>query len=121
MENTLEQEERTLSDAILLSQHVRKLASALCKKTEATSFASDTLILANEVETLCDYVEQLQGKVETLLTTASSSTTHEVTAQDRKAVEIQREIHEFDPTINDTIKALFMWRDSPKQRLRDDR
>jgi hypothetical protein len=36
-------------------------------------------------------------------------------------VEIQQEIYELHPTVTDTIKALFMWRDSTEERLRDDK
>lgn len=132
MEDTLERETSELSEAISphahrMSGHVRTLAQSLKEKTEATPFAADTLILANEVKVLCDYVEHLHGNVEVLLTkietveNASDVSHHEITAEDRKAIEIQRETHELHPTLKDTIKALFMWRDSPEQRLRDDK
>lgn len=134
MADTLfKKEEASLSDAISprsldVSRHVRQLAMSLREKTAATPFAADSVTLSNEVANLCDYVEQLHGNVRTLLTkiegTASSATTTsgvELTAEDKKAVEIQREIHELHPTVTDTIKALFMWRDSPEERLRDDK
>lgn len=132
-ETTLKEEEESLSEAISprsvqLSRHVRQLALALRDKTATTPYAADTLILANEVDNLCDYVEQLHGNVRTLLTkidaagTSASTTAEEnLTPEDKKAMEIQREIHELHPTVMDTVKALFMWRDSPDQRLRDDK
>ncbi|NLT70329.1 MAG: hypothetical protein GXX91_06505 [Verrucomicrobiaceae bacterium] len=111
-----------------MSRHVRQLARSLCDKTRTTPYAADSLILANEVDGLCDYVEQLHGEVKTILTqidvTATSATISGgdgLSSEDRKAMEIQREIHELHPTALDTIKALFMWRDSPEQRLRDDK
>lgn len=131
MEETLETEEQNLADAISphsirLSRHVRQLAYDLRDKTQASPYAPDTLILANEVGSLCDYVEHLHGNVESLLakveTTANSvASSHgdEPSSEEKKAMEIQREIHELHPTVLDTVKALFMWRDSPEQRLRD--
>jgi hypothetical protein len=133
METTLETEERRLSDAMTsdslhLSRHVRQLARSLREKTEASPFAADTLVLANEVESLCDYIDQLHGNVQNLLAKIETSDDSDgdtpaarVTPEDRKAIEIQRETHELHPTLKDTIKALFMWRDSPEQRLRDDK
>ena len=128
MNESLEDPKQELNDAVSphsyqLCRQVRQLACDLRDKTEATPFAADTLILANEVNTFCDYVEQLHDNVETLLTKIEtdgvSSKEGEVTAVDEKAKEIQREIHELNPTLKDTIKALFMWRDSPEERLRD--
>jgi len=132
-DSSFKQEEQNLTDAISphsvqLSRHVRQLACAVRDKTEATPYAADTLVLANEVGNLCDYVEQLHGNVRTLLSkidaaasTVSTTARGDLTAEDKKAAEIQREIHELHPTVIDTVKALFMWRDSPEQRLRDDK
>jgi hypothetical protein len=132
-ETTLKEEEESLSEAISprsvqLSRHVRQLALALRDKTATTPYAADTLVLANEVGNLCDYVEQLHGNVQTLLskidaaaTSASTTAEENLTPEDKKAMEIQREVHELHPTVMDTVKALFMWRDSPDQRLRDDK
>ncbi len=133
MEETPAERGRQLSEAISphpiqLSRHVRQLARNLRDKTRTTPYAADSLILANEVDGLCDYVEQLHGDVKTLLTqidtagdSAARSGGGELSSEDKKAMEIQREIHELHPTALDTIKALFMWRDSPEQRLRDDK
>jgi hypothetical protein len=133
METSYKKEEDALSNAvstqsIQLSRRVRRLADDLRDMTAATPFAADSLILANEVGSLCNYVEQLHGNVETLLAKihadagfVAASDSREITAEDKKAMEIQREIHELHPTVKDTIKALFMWRDSPDQRLRDDK
>lgn len=131
MEETLEKEQQNLAEAISprsirLSRHVRQLAYALRDKTRTSPYAPDTLILANEVGSLCDYVEQLHNNVENFLTksdapagSAATSPGNEPTSEEQKAMEIQREIHELHPTMLDTIKTLFMWRDSPEQRLRD--
>lgn len=131
--STLKKEEQILSEAISprsieLSRQARETASALRDKTDATPYAADTIILANQVGRLCDYVEQLHGNVENLLARTgadpNSSNTpddRDVTAEDKKAIEIQRETHELHPTVMDTVKALFMWRDSPEERLRDDK
>ena len=113
-------EEASLSDAISprsldVSCLVRRLAMSLREKTAATPFAADSFIPSNEVDNLGDCVEQPHRNVRTLLTkiegTANSGTTvppGELTAKDKKAVEIQQEIYELHPTVTDTIKALFM-------------
>lgn len=128
---TILEQEQNVSDAISphsiqLSRHVRLLASALRDKTEASPFAADTLILSNQVNSLCAYVERLHDSVETLFATIDAVGTStvgtpeaELTAEEKTAKEIQREIHQFNPAVKDTIKALFMWRDAPGERLRD--
>lgn len=108
-----------------LSQHVRKLALELRENTRTTPFAAEALILSNEVCSLCDYVDHLHDSVEVLLAESDAASHSQAvlvagqSPEERKAVEIQKEIHRFDPSAKDIIKALFMWRDSPEQRLRD--
>lgn len=134
MTDTLfKEEEASLSDAISprsldVSRHVRQLAMSLREKTAATPFATDSLTLSNEVDHLCDCVEQPHRNVRTLLTKIEGNTNSgttvlpgELTAKDKKAVEIQQEIHELHPTVTGTIKALFIRRDSTEERLRDDK
>lgn len=118
-------EERVSRHASALSQHVRKLALELRESTRTTPYAAEALILANEVCSLCDYFDHLHNSVEVLLAQSEAASQSSAvlvagqTPEERKAVEIQREIHRFDPSAKEIIKALFMWRDSPEQRLRD--
>lgn len=116
-----------------LSQQVRILALQLKGRTEETPLAAETLVLATEVSKLCDYVDHLHGSVRQLLAQrdASDSALHEVddlsdeardrSAENRKAKEIQHETHQFNPAAKDIIKALFMWRDTPQERLNEDK
>ncbi len=107
--------------SVHLSRHVRLLASALRDRTEASPFAADTLLLSNQVDGLCHYVEQLHESVEALLakidavgTSADGTAENDLSPEEKKAMEIQREVHEFNPAAKDTIKALFIWRDAPE-------
>lgn len=133
MEPMLDSEEQKLDDAISdrsiqLSRQVRQRAAALRLKAEPTPLAADALILATEVGDLCDYVEQLHEKVkiflsniETVPLPVDDSETSHLSPEDRKALLIQREIHELPPTALGTLKALFMWQDTPEDRLREKR
>ena len=125
------------TSAINLANHVRTLANTLRDRTESTPYAAESLALADEVDCLCDYVVQLHDFFLTLPLHESAAEIGMSSRQeesdetqnpdevhrnqlDRKAMEIQREIHSPSPNAKDVIKALFMWRDSPEQRLRND-
>ena len=41
-----------------------------------------------------------------------------LSAIDQAAIELQREEHEFKASFKDILKAAFMWKDSPKERVR---
>jgi hypothetical protein len=84
--------------------------------------------LAREALQLCQHVERLHRDVESLLgnltTTAflaqgdsSPSDAPRPTEEDKVAMEIRREIHQDQVTVRDVIKALFLWQDSPADRL----
>jgi hypothetical protein len=40
---------------------------------------------------------------------------------EKESIEIQRESHELRSDFKDIIKALFMWRDDPEERVRERR
>ena len=42
-----------------------------------------------------------------------------LSASDRAAIELQREEHEFKADLKDILKAVFMWKDSPRERVRN--
>lgn len=42
-----------------------------------------------------------------------------LSAVDQAAIELQREEHEFKANFIDILKATFMWKDSPKERVRN--
>ncbi|MCB1064966.1 MAG: hypothetical protein KDN20_18865 [Verrucomicrobiae bacterium] len=111
---------------IHLSRHVRKLASALRDRTAASPFAADTLNLTTQVDRLCDHVEQLLERVETLLAPIDAVKTAPVDTpeanpapEQKKGIKIQRAQHGPGPDLQDVVEALFLWRNTTEQRHRD--
>ena len=41
-----------------------------------------------------------------------------LSAVDEAAIQLQREEHQFKANFKDILKAAFMWKDSPKERVR---
>ncbi|HVJ46529.1 MAG TPA: hypothetical protein VM511_09115 [Luteolibacter sp.] len=102
-----------------LSSRVRTLANAANPEVQGT--------LAAEALRLCDHVERLHSDVETLL---AGLRTHEgpiagtIAARtvepdeiDQANLQIQREMHQ-KSDLQHVIKALFMWKDDPIERVR---
>lgn len=111
---------RDLSPAWLdLSSRVRSLAAAASPADAA---------LALEATRLCDHVERLHEDVELLLINLKTSggplagsiesRADEPDIIDKANIEIQREMHQ-KGDLQGIIKALFMWKDDPVQRVRD--
>lgn len=117
---------------IALSSRVRDLAFGLKIKAAGSTIASDSDHLSQEVSQLCDHVERLHAdvidllaKLESHLPLPETDPSAEVKTSDlnpddirREAIQIQREHHELRNDFRDVIKALFMWRDDPVQRVR---
>jgi len=108
-----------------LSSRVRRLA------IETQSTGSSGASLAAEALRLCDHVERLHSDVEQLLVTLradddsplhSSSFDTPVTAPaediDQANLQIQDEMHQ-KSDLSHVIKALFMWKDDPVKRVRE--
>lgn len=105
-----------------LSSRVRRLA------LEAQSSSSPSAALAAEALRLCDHVERLHSDVEQLLVTLRTDpevrTPLEtlppppVEAIDQANIQIQDEMHQ-KSDLSHVIKALFMWKDDPVQRVRE--
>ncbi len=49
----------------------------------------------------------------------SRSNAARLSAFDEAAIQLQREEHEFKANFKDILKAAFMWKDSPKERVRN--
>ena len=102
-------------------------------KAAGTNLAPDADHLSQETSLLCDHVERLHADVlgllsnlETQLPLPESDTHPEgkptgVNHDDigKEAIKIQREHHELRNDFKDVIKALFMWRDDPVERVRE--
>ncbi|MEY3394732.1 MAG: hypothetical protein RL346_968 [Verrucomicrobiota bacterium] len=115
---------------IHLSQEVRRLAEELKRRTHATVFSDEADRLAQNTARLCDHVEKLHSDVADLIDhieihiplhesdAESSLANPDPEALAREKIQIQRENHELRNDFKDILKALFMWVDDPKDRLR---
>ncbi len=138
IEDNFNQIDKDLSHVwIDLSDSVRKRAADLKVRAEQTELKADTIVLSDEVTRLCDHVESMHADVVDLLETIEErlpqqeivesperlaaekygdSTSEEV---DKEKIQIQRESHEMRSDFKDVLKALFMWVDDPKERIRE--
>jgi len=114
---------------IELSDRVRTLAASLKLKAAGTSLAVETEHLAQETSQLCSHVERLHADVIELISRLETQTPipepdalpaplkyEEV---EHEYSRIQRENHELRADFKDILKALFLWRDEPSDRLRN--
>lgn len=131
IKNNLAEVDKDLSASwIDLSQKVRNLAADLKLKTAGTVFSAETDHLAQQTELLCDHVEKFHADVidlieniEIHLPLPETDSPRPAAAPDpdalvREKIQIQRESHELRNDFKDILKALFMWVDDPKERLR---
>lgn len=107
-----------------LSSRVRRLA------IETQSTSSSGAALAAEALRLCDHVERLHSDVEQLLVTLRAdddSPLHGSPLEtapappediDQANLQIQDEMHQ-KSDLSHVIKALFMWKDDPVKRVRE--
>ena len=103
-----------------LSARVRGMAEDLRRRAGGGELAPAVEELARGVTKLCDHVESLHGGVANLLTRMEEVDDRELQTE---KILVEREMHEFkaDPkeNVRDVIKALFMWRDDPVERVRE--
>jgi hypothetical protein len=135
VEQNVEEIERELSPSwTSLSAEVRQLAADLKLKAASTHLAADSEHLFQQTSRLCSHIERLHGDVIDLLenvesrlplpeianrgNAASSEGVNEEEVVEEK-LQIQREMHELRSDYRDIIKALFMWKDDPVERARD--
>jgi hypothetical protein len=128
-QHSIEEIDKNLSPSwIELSDRVRDLAASLKLKAAGTHLAADADHLAQETSQLCDHVERIHADVTDLIgkleTQTPGSTTKAIPAPlkpeevDHEYSRIQRENHELRADFKDVLKALFLWRDDPNDRLR---
>ena len=110
---------------IELSDRVRELSAALKLKAAGTALAADADHLAQETARLCGHVERIHADVNDLvgklemqipLPEPDVPASLESEATELEWVRIQRENHELRTDFMDVLKALFMWRDDPRDR-----
>ena len=127
LKQSVEEVDKDLAHSwINLSANVRNLASDLKLKAAGTFLAGDANHLSNETSRLCEHVERLHTDVIDLLEnveTRGSIQESDVACEDveQEKIQIQRENHELRSDFKDVIKALFMWRDDPVERVREKR
>lgn len=131
LKNNLAEVDKDLSHSwIDLSEKVRDLSADLKLKTAGSTFASEADHLSIQTSRLCDHVAKLHADVIDLIENieihiplpesdaAKSAPISNLEALDQEKIQIQRESHELRNDFKDVLKALFMWVDDPKERLR---
>jgi len=129
LKHNVEELDKDLSHSwIDLSSNVRTLALDLKLKAAGTSLAADADHLSQESSRLCDHVERIHADVIDLLETLetrvpiqrSNEDESDVSCDDveKEKIQIQRESHELRSDFKDVLKALFMWVDDPKERVK---
>ena len=112
------------SEWLELSSRVRRLA------IEVQASTTEKSALAESALKLCDHVERLHSDVEQLLNGFAERQEHieaeraldpptaDPQAIDKANIQIQREMHQ-KSDLQHIIKALFMWKDDPVERVKD--
>ncbi|MES2981612.1 MAG: hypothetical protein V4727_04795 [Verrucomicrobiota bacterium] len=130
LKNNLAEVDKDLSHSwIDLSEKVRDLAADLKLKTAGTAFAAEADHLSIQTARLCnhvaklhadviDFIENIETHVPLQESDAVAQPINDLDALNQEKIQIQREKHELRNDFKDVIKALFMWVDDPKERLR---
>lgn len=132
LKHSTEELDRDLSPSwIELGSKVRTLASDLKLKAAGTPLAGDADHLSQQTSRLCDHVERIHADVIDLLENLetriplrdSNGGSSDPACDDveKEKIQIQRESHELRSDFKDVIKALFMWRDDPEERVKNKR
>jgi hypothetical protein len=132
LKNNLAELDKDLSDTwINLSEKVRKLAYDLKIKAKGSEFAAEADDLSKETARICDHVTKFHTDIINLIENietqlplpdpdvAVSPILNDSEALNQEIIRIQREKHEMRKDIKDILKALFLWVDDPKERLRE--
>ena len=110
---------------IALSSRVRTLAIRLSEKAHGTSLEADAAELLSEIPRLCDHLERIHREAGNFLSeldeefpeTTTDSPNADLDEVQRAALQIHREAHELRADFKDILKALFMWKDDPAERV----
>jgi hypothetical protein len=109
-----------------LAQLIHHQASTIRDLTANTPFASQTAELAQNTRALADQIEHLADAAPAWtshLTQPADQPPSPATLDEinREMIQIQRETHNAPTELMDIVKALFMWRDTPAERIRERR
>lgn len=112
---------------IYLSDHVRSRLQEILASAAGTSIESELRQLSVDVARICDHVERIHSDAKRMLSELDEKPPEldqipaDLDAEEvqREAIQIQRETHELRGDFKDIVKALFMWRDDPEERVRE--
>ncbi len=114
-----------------LSTSLRQRVADLNVKAASAGLSDEATAVSREANRLCDHLERLHADVLDLLTRMDERLPARVpdfaSPEDRpktdevqeEAIKIQRETHEMRGDFKDVLKALFMWRDDPTDRVKE--
>jgi len=131
LQKSVNQLDKDLSNSWMeLSERVRTLAADLKLKTAGTEIGAEAEHLSTQAALLCDHVSKLHEDVTDLVENietrvpliGSEGAQPAKTAVDeieRETIQIQRESHELRNDFKDILKALFMWKDDPEERIKE--
>ena len=109
---------------IELSNDVKNKAKQLAHNASTTALSAEANALADQASKLSDHVDRLHADVAGLLNNLEDRPILPAKSGDvpkeelEEAIQINREHHEARSDIKDVVKALFMWRDDPAERVR---
>jgi len=131
LKNNLAEVDKDLSTSwIDLSEKVRSLAADLKLKTAGSDYAAEADHLSQQTSRLCEHVAKLHADVIDLIENIElhvplpetdapiRPVENHIDALEQEKIQIQRENHELRNDFKDILKALFMWVDDPKERLK---
>lgn len=107
-----------------LATKVDEQATALRDLASGTPYAPQAAALAENTSHLASQIERLVAAVPGLLSQLDppdevTEADPEIAAEiDKEMIQIQRETHDGRVELLDIVKALFMWRDDPLERVR---
>lgn len=115
--------ESTGADWRQLAIDIESRASALHDAATGTALADQAAALARDTRLLAAQIERLAIEAPAFLAhsqaTAPTSTDPRLEAEiQREMIQIQRETHDGRVELMDIVKALFLWRDDPVERVR---
>lgn len=107
-----------------LANEVGQQAAALRDLASGSPFAPQAVELAENASHLASQIERLADAASGLLNqlgppNAGQPTDSTIASEiEQEMIQIQRETHDGNVELLDVVKALFMWRDDPAERVR---
>lgn len=106
---------------------MRSHLKEILTQAAGTALESDLQRLHADATKICDHVDRIHRDAKRMLIELDErlpeidSVPEGLDPEEvqREAIQIQRETHELRADFKDIIKALFMWRDDPEERVRE--